>query len=165
MRFTKNQKALWNLNHCYMPVCSVACVSMIPWTVAHQAPLFMEFSRQEYWSGLPFPTPGDLSQPGIGNQLGTRVSSVSTTGRQILYHCSTWEAPLPYFLVCGVLGGRERALSPTVRRKESFLRPLPFPLDPGLHNPADSLHLGICLRFPVSCVPHPSLQFLNCGIL
>ena len=28
-----------------------------PWTVAHQAPLFMEFSRQEYWSGLPFPTP------------------------------------------------------------------------------------------------------------
>ena len=32
------------------------------WTVAHQAPL--EFSRQEYWSGLPFPTPGDLSEPG-----------------------------------------------------------------------------------------------------
>ena len=30
-----------------------------------QAPLFMEFSRQEYWSGLPFPTPGDLSDPGI----------------------------------------------------------------------------------------------------
>ena len=31
-----------------------------PWTVAHQAPLSMEFSRQEYWSGLPFPSPGDL---------------------------------------------------------------------------------------------------------
>ena len=31
-----------------------------PWTVAHQAPLFKEFSRQEYWSGLPFPFPGDL---------------------------------------------------------------------------------------------------------
>ena len=30
-----------------------------PWTVAYQAPLTMEFSRQEYWSGLPFPTPGD----------------------------------------------------------------------------------------------------------
>ena len=30
------------------------------WTVARQAPLFMEFSRQEYWSGLPFPSPGDL---------------------------------------------------------------------------------------------------------
>ena len=35
------------------------------WTVAHQAPLSMEFSRQEYWSGLPFPSPGDLPNPGI----------------------------------------------------------------------------------------------------
>ena len=31
-----------------------------PWTVAHQAPLSMEFSKQKYWSGLPFPIPGDL---------------------------------------------------------------------------------------------------------
>ena len=36
-----------------------------PWTVARQAPLFMGFSRQEYWSGLPFPSPGDLPTPGI----------------------------------------------------------------------------------------------------
>ena len=35
------------------------------WTVAHQAPLSKEFSRQEYWSELPFPTPGDLPNPGI----------------------------------------------------------------------------------------------------
>ena len=34
------------------------------WTVARQAPLSMEFSRQEYWSGEPFPSPGDLSNPG-----------------------------------------------------------------------------------------------------
>ena len=38
---------------------------MTPWTVAYQAPLSMEFSRQEYWSGLPFPPPGDLPNPGI----------------------------------------------------------------------------------------------------
>ena len=38
---------------------------VIPWTVAHQAPQSMEFSRQVYWSGLPFPSPGDLSNPGI----------------------------------------------------------------------------------------------------
>ena len=38
---------------------------MTPWTVAHQAPLSMEFSRQEYWSGLPFPSPGNLPDPGI----------------------------------------------------------------------------------------------------
>ena len=36
-----------------------------PWTVAYQAPLSREFSRQEYWSRLPFPTPGDLPDPGI----------------------------------------------------------------------------------------------------
>ena len=36
-----------------------------PWTVTHQAPLSMEFSRQEYWSELPFPSPGDLPDPGI----------------------------------------------------------------------------------------------------
>ena len=36
-----------------------------PWTVAHQAPPSMWFSRQEYWSGLPFPSPGDLPDPGI----------------------------------------------------------------------------------------------------
>ena len=36
-----------------------------PWTVAYQAPLSMEFSRQEYWSGLPFPSPGNLPHPGI----------------------------------------------------------------------------------------------------
>ena len=36
-----------------------------PWAVAHQASLFMEFSRQEYWSGWPFPFLGDLPNPGI----------------------------------------------------------------------------------------------------
>ena len=36
-----------------------------PWTVAYQAPLSMKFSRQEYWSGLPYPSPGDLPDPGI----------------------------------------------------------------------------------------------------
>ena len=36
-----------------------------PWTAAHQAPLSMEFSRQEYWNGFPSPPPGDLTDPGI----------------------------------------------------------------------------------------------------
>ena len=38
---------------------------VIPWTVARQASLSMGFPRQEYWSGLPFPSPGDLPDPGI----------------------------------------------------------------------------------------------------
>ena len=36
-----------------------------PWNVDHQVPLSMEFPKQEYWSGLPFPSPGDLPDPGI----------------------------------------------------------------------------------------------------
>ena len=48
-------------------VCVLGHVQLFatPWTVARQAPLSMEFSRQEYWSGLPFPIPGDLPNPGI----------------------------------------------------------------------------------------------------
>ena len=46
-------------------VCSVVSNSAAAWTVAHQAPLSMGFSRHEYWSGLPFPSPGDLPHPGI----------------------------------------------------------------------------------------------------
>ena len=42
------------------------CLTLvIPWTIAHQAPLSMGFSRQEYWSGLPFLSPGDLSHAGL----------------------------------------------------------------------------------------------------
>ena len=45
---------------------SVVCSYFVnPWTVAHEAPLSMEFSRQENWSKLPSPAPGDLSKPGV----------------------------------------------------------------------------------------------------
>ena len=44
---------------------SVMSNSVTPWTVAHQAPPSMGFSRQGYWNGLPFPSPGDLPDPGI----------------------------------------------------------------------------------------------------
>ena len=45
----------------------LSCVRLFatPWTVAYQASLSMGFSTQEYWSGLPFPSPGDLPDPGI----------------------------------------------------------------------------------------------------
>ena len=51
----------------------------IPWTVAHQAPLSVEFSREEYWRGLPFHTPGDL--PELGIKLPSRVRF----GKWVLY--------------------------------------------------------------------------------
>ena len=49
----------------------LSCVRLFvtPWTVAYQAPQSTEFSRQEYWSGLPFPSPGDLTDPGIEPDL------------------------------------------------------------------------------------------------
>ena len=78
-------------------VCARAqlCLTLCdPMDVAHLAPLSMGFSRQEYWSGLPFPSPGSLP-----------VSSISCIGRWILYHCTTWEAHdiyryVPLFLSC-----------------------------------------------------------------
>ena len=49
-----------------MSACSVASDSFVtPWTVAHQAPLSVGFPRQEYWRGLPFPSLGDLLDPGV----------------------------------------------------------------------------------------------------
>ena len=53
-----------------MHACMLSCFTCVqlcvtPWTVAHQAPLSIRFSRQEYWSGLPCPPPGDLPNSGI----------------------------------------------------------------------------------------------------
>ena len=55
---------------CCMCACMLSCFSRVqflatPWTIAHQAPLSLGFSRQEYWSGLPCPPLGDLPNPGI----------------------------------------------------------------------------------------------------
>ena len=58
--------SLYSWGNCiFGGVCMLSCVRLfaIPWTAARQAPLFMGFSRQEYPSGLPFPSPGDLPDP------------------------------------------------------------------------------------------------------
>ena len=74
--------------HMCMPSRSVTSHSLPPpQTVAHQAPLSKGFSRQEYWSGLPFPPPGYFPYPRI-----KRAFPISPCiGRWILYHWSTWE--------------------------------------------------------------------------
>ena len=59
-----------------------------PWTAAHQAPLSMGFSRQEYWSVLPFPSPGDLPDSGIEP---TSPAPPALAGRFF-----TTEPPVPY---------------------------------------------------------------------
>ena len=52
------------LSMCVLMCARLCLILCNPWTVAQQAPLSMEFSRQEFWSELPFPSPGDLPDPG-----------------------------------------------------------------------------------------------------
>ena len=61
---------------CVYCLCVLVVQSVTLWTVALQALLSMEFSRQEYWSGLPFPSLGDLHNPGI--KLGSPVLQVDS---------------------------------------------------------------------------------------
>ena len=63
-------------------VCLVAksCITLVtPWTVACQAPLSIRFSRQEYWSGLPFPSPEDLPDPGVESAYPALAGGFFTT--------------------------------------------------------------------------------------
>ena len=62
-----------------------------PWTAAYQAPPSVRFSRQEYWSGLPFPPPGDLPHPGIEP---ISLASPALAGG-FFTTSTTWEAHLP----------------------------------------------------------------------
>ena len=75
------------------------------WTVAHQASLSMGFSRQEYWSGLPFPSPGDLLDPGIepgSAALQADALPSEPSGKPL--KSQTWKQILPLLLLyCTVL--------------------------------------------------------------
>ena len=65
---------------------SLVRLFVTPWTLAYEAPPSVEFSRQEYWSGLPFPSPGDLPQPGIepGSPAGKQTLLTSEPPHYIL---------------------------------------------------------------------------------
>ena len=85
------------INVCYHPYwkwkwsrsgCSVVSDSATPWPVAYEAPLSMGFPRQSYWRGLPFPSPGDLPDPGIEPSL--------PHCRQTLYRLSHQGSRHPY---------------------------------------------------------------------
>ena len=78
--------------HAHMYSLSYVRFIVAPWTGAHQAPLPIEFSRQEYWSGVPFPPPEDLPDP--------RTKPVFCIGRQILHHESRSGSPCIRMHVC-----------------------------------------------------------------
>ena len=65
-----------------------------PWRVAHQAPLSIEFSRQEYWSGLPFPPPGDLLD------LVIKPASLASPALTCKFSTSSTTWPFPLALNC-----------------------------------------------------------------
>ena len=69
---------------------SRVCLFVTPWTVARQAPLSIEFSRQEYWSGLLFPLPADLPDTGIKSES---LASPALAGG-FFTTSATWEAQL-----------------------------------------------------------------------
>ena len=72
-----------------MCVCSVMSDSLRPpWTGACQAPLFLGFSRQEYWSGLPFPSPGDL--PNSGTELRSPALQADSLPTELRYLWYLW---------------------------------------------------------------------------
>ena len=85
-------------------VCSLSCIQLFvaPRTAAHQAPLFMGFSRQEDWSGLPFPPPGDLPNPGIEPAFPALAEGFLTTAPPLIqssqkhFEIDTFISPIVY---------------------------------------------------------------------
>ena len=85
-----------------MKVKSVSHVQLFEtlWTVDHQAPLSMGFSRQEYWRGLPFPSPGDLPNPGI--EPGSPALQADALTTELPQNWRVWPlvetgVPSPYY--------------------------------------------------------------------
>ena len=135
-------------------------LSATPWTVARQAPPSMGFSRQEYWSGLPFPSPGDLPNPGIEPRSPTlQADSLLseppgkaqdllelTPKKDVLFNIGDWNAKVGSQETPGVtgkfgLGSQAPGTSPTLpqpaparaRCPASFRIPRPnLPVTPGV---------------------------------
>ena len=83
---------LWDsssASHCMCDVLSHVQLCATPWTVAHQVPLSMGFSRQEYWAGLPYPSPGCFPNSGIEP---ASLASPELAG-MFFTTSDTWEAP------------------------------------------------------------------------
>ena len=127
-----------------------------PWTVAHQAPLFMGFSRQEYWSGLPCTPPGGGSS--WPNQ--TYISYVSCIGRQVLDHYRYLGSPKSESVNHSVVSDsatprnavHQAPLSKGFPRQKDW-NGLPFPSPGDLPNPEIEPGLFFCRRI-LSCLSH-----------
>ena len=117
-----------------------------PWTVAHQAPLSMAFSRQRYWRGLPCPPPGDLPDPGIEpmSLLSPALAGeFFTTG-------ITWEAP-----------NRDTAIGSVAQHSDSSREDVRIPLGHSLYHIIQSI-LNDALEPELPTAPNPGSSLLAC---
>ena len=99
-------------------MCSVSHVWLFAtsWTVAHQTLLSVGFSKQEYWSGLPFPPPGDLPDPGIEPESPVLAGGFFTTS-------ATWEAqPYRWYLRGNVTTKKIQIMFRIKNNLKSFLK-------------------------------------------
>ena len=98
----------------YVWVCVLGHIQLFAtlWTGGHQAPLSMGFSRQEYWTGLPFPTPGDLPDPGIepaSPALAGRFSLTALPGEPG-YQAEVTALKRPYWITLACLRHETKAV-------------------------------------------------------
>ena len=116
-------------------MCAQSCLTLCtPWTVAHQAPLSTEFPKQEYQNGLPFPSLGNLVDPGIkpvSPALAGRLFTLHHQGSTenimwVQYDVSAWQLPIWNF--CFEVVGRQhfRQMNQEGRQAEVILRPQPL---------------------------------------
>ena len=139
---------------CACQVASVVSDSATPWTVAHQALLSSGFSRQEYWSGLPGPPPGDHPDPGI-ESVSTYFPFIRTPvilDGAILLHCDL----MPTGYICNDPAPR---CSPILWSWWSGLQPRDFEGDSSVRSkrcfrPRSKLPWGFLLFHPPSLAPH-----------
>ena len=131
---------------CHIPTRACSAVSSrvrlcaTPWTVAHQAPLSMGFSREEYWSRLPFPPPGDLPDPGI------KPTSPALQADSVLCKQCPWSflpeerwslsIPFPCLVLLGSSSQLAGCLAPARPRKSCLL--------PCVHRAASCVPISCC---------------------
>ena len=122
---------------------------LTPWTVARQAPLSMGFPRQEYWNGLPFPSPGESSWP--RDQI-----HVSCIGRQVLYPWITREA-------WNISHSQTKLNIQTIRRAEKELEPVTqIPAEKEKHSLSPLLSLPFSLISLSLCYSKSHFSWILC---
>ena len=110
-----------------------SCLTLCsPWTIAYQAPLSMEYSRQEYWSGLPFPSPGDLPDPGIEPRSPALQADALPPGKSSLisYAAAAAAAAKPLQscpILCDPIDGRPPGSPPLGFSRQEHWSGVPFP--------------------------------------